>query len=443
MLFGTDGIRGRAGAYPICWELCNPLVSALLAVEGRDNLTRVVLGRDTRPSGSVLANALTSEFLARGVDVEYLGVVPSPFVSFVCEHSKADLGIVLTASHNPVDDNGFKFYTREGTKFSVHWEQEVEARVSKFEGPAMSDPSLENVTEASIVSQFESYLSLCQRILGSELTRSNPRCLIDCANGAVARLMPDLCAALGIEAKFMSADTEGRSINKDCGSTHPQRLQSAIRNTCGEYQLGVAFDGDGDRAIFVDRSGELVDGDQILYLLATGALSGVKPQGVIGTKMTNGGLVRALSAHDIAFCRVDVGDRNVAAKLDELGWQMGGETSGHVINTRFAPTGDGILTFLQVYREVCSGATLDELVHPVVKVPQLSVNIPTEDPDAALADAQVQECTAKASEDLEDCRIVIRKSGTEPVIRVMIETDQENAGQTHLSNIQAAIRAVT
>ncbi len=424
--FGTDGIRGRVGEEPITPELVLKLGWAAGHVLSRidNDRAHVLIGKDTRVSGYLLESALESGLSAAGVDVSLLGPMPTPGIAYLTRTARARAGIVISASHNPYYDNGIKFFAADGTKLADELEAEIEGLMQR---------PLRTV-ESSALGKAERYrhaagryVEFCKSTFPPRRTLDGLRLVVDCAHGAAYQIAPAVFEELGATVVSIGDEPDGFNINDRCGSTYPETLQRAVRETGAD--AGIALDGDGDRVIMVDEDGEIVDGDQILYVIAVArheanCLRG----GIVGTLMTNLGLEHACLTRGIAFKRAPVGDRHVLAMLLAEEWDLGGESSGHVICLDKSTTGDGIITALQVLTVMMeSGRTLAELKAGMQLYPQSIVNVPV--PRASGAGAfdpqrspRVLAAVRAAERELADRgRVLLRASGTEPVIRVMVE----------------------
>ena len=406
--FGTDGIRGRAGEPPLTPEFVLRLGQAAGSVL-RERLARptVLIGKDTRESGDLLEAALAAGLLSQGVAVEHLGVLPTPAVAYLTAELEADAGVVISASHNPYQDNGIKFFGPGGTKLSDEAELEIERRLEDaFETRAIG--TVRNHREA-------------ERIYTDRLVHLGPRLdglrvAMDTANGATYRVAPRVFQRLGAEVFAVFNTPDGRNINKGCGSTHPEVLQRVVRE--GGFDVGVAFDGDGDRVILVDAKGRIVHGDHVLYI---NALVRGEPL-VVGTVMSNLALERALERQGVVFVRTPVGDRYVYEALRERDGRLGGEQSGHVLFLDRLPTGDGLQTALLTLDAVQrSGRPLEAWVDELALYPQRLVNVPVRDKKAVMAHPELAAWVAEAERRLGEGRVNVRPSGTEPLVRIMVE----------------------
>lgn len=424
--FGTDGVRGKVGEQPITPEQVLKLgwaAGRVLGMKGGD-AGKILIGKDTRISGYLLESALESGLSAAGVDVRLLGPMPTPGIAYLTRTARARAGIVISASHNPYDDNGIKFFSSEGTKLPDAVELEIER---------MMDQPLVTVDSAHLgkAKRYDDaagrYIEFCKSTFPSRLSLDGLRIVVDCANGAGYYIAPLVFGELGAHVIPIANEPDGLNINRECGSTYPIFLKKAVLAEGAD--LGIALDGDGDRLIMIDARGNVLDGDHLLYVIAMerfhqARLSG----GVVGTLMTNLGLEKALGAHGIPFARASVGDRYVLTMLHEKGWEVGGETSGHIICLDRSTTGDGIIAALQVLAAmVGSGKTLEQLTAGLEIYPQTMVNVRMAQRFDVKGSAQVQDAVRAVESELADRgRVVLRASGTEPVVRVMVEGHDRN-----------------
>jgi len=418
--FGTDGIRGRVGDALINPDFCLRLgwsAGRTLAVEGRRPL--VILGKDTRNSGYMLESALEAGFSAAGVDVALVGPIPTPAVAYLTRTMRADLGVVVSASHNPFDDNGVKFFDGEANKLSDSMELSIE---SQLDTP-LSSISASKLGQVSRVDDARGrYVEFCKRTVDSKLRLDDLHVVVDCANGAGYSVAPRVFRELGADVVAISVNPNGSNINRNCGSTHPEFLREKVVELRAD--VGIALDGDADRVIMVDAEGEIVDGDELIYVIARSMqmrdrLSG----GVVGTEMSNGGLDRAFEDLGIPFERAKVGDRHVVELLRNKGWELGGESSGHIVCLNWANTGDGIVSALQVLSAmVQQNRPLADLKSGMTKLPQEMINVRVEDPGGVLTHHSVIDAIREVEQRLgKDGRVLVRPSGTEPLLRVMVE----------------------
>ncbi len=420
--FGTDGVRGRVGNDPMTADFAMRLASAAAQVLVPRGGT-VVIGKDTRLSGYMFESALEAGFVAGGADVLLLGPLPTPGIARLTQEFDADLGVVISASHNPYVDNGIKFFDRHGSKLSDEIERQIEARLRE---PAITLESQLLGKAKRIDTARVRYQEFCAGSLSDGVDLSGLKIVFDGANGAGYKVGPRTLSSLGAEVIPIGCSPNGMNINDGCGSTHPDLLQLTVPAV--KADVGIALDGDGDRVVMVDEAGNLVDGDQLLYVLATARKNrGVLAGPVVGTVMSNLGLEHALQGLGIDFRRAAVGDRYVLELLRDTGGVLGGETSGHMLVLDKTTTGDGLISALQVLAVIKeTGKTLSELVRGMPKYPQTMLNVRMDvqlDPQASPA---IREAVARAEDELADAgRVVLRASGTEPVIRVMVEGKDE------------------
>ena len=420
--FGTDGVRGKVGNDPMSAEFAMRLASAaaqVLVPQGG----KVLIGKDTRLSGYMFESALEAGFVAAGADVLLIGPLPTPGIANLTRDFEADLGVVISASHNPYFDNGIKFFDRNGAKLSDDVERKIESLLGN---PAITLESGKLGKATRIDTARERYQDFCKSTFPEDLTLDGMKVVFDGANGAGYKVGPRSLNDLGAEVITIGCSPNGRNINDGCGSTHPELLQKTVAAV--EAAAGIALDGDGDRVVMVDEHGEVIDGDQILFVLATARKTeGVLVGPVVGTVMSNLGLEHALQAHDIEFRRAAVGDRYVLEELRLTGGIIGGETSGHMICLDKTTTGDGLVTALQVLAIMKrTGQSLSALVGGMSRYPQTMVNVRTEERLDPGAHPAIQDAVSAVEEELaESGRVVLRASGTEPVIRVMVEGENE------------------
>ncbi|MDD5240115.1 MAG: phosphoglucosamine mutase [Sulfuricella sp.] len=424
--FGTDGVRGKVGEAPITPDFVMRLGYAagrvLAASEKRlpqGEHPAVVIGKDTRISGYMLESALQAGLSAAGVDVLLLGPMPTPAVAYLTRALRAQAGIVISASHNPFEDNGIKFFSASGTKLPDGIERAIE---KALDDPMQTMPSARLGKARRINDAAGRYIEFCKSTFPSELDLRGMKIVVDCAHGATYHVAPPVFHELGAEVIAIGNQPDGLNINHECGATSPRALQEAVKQH--QADLGIALDGDGDRLVMVDGSGELFDGDQLLYVIAKyrhqhGLLKG----GVVGTQMTNLGMEHALDKLKIPFARSKVGDRYVMEMLGERGWQLGGEGSGHILCLDRHSTGDGIVSALQVLlalRETKS--TLSGFTKDLTLYPQVLINVPVAKGFDCREDVTVLAKQAEAELALNGTgRVLLRASGTEPVLRVMVE----------------------
>lgn len=437
--FGTDGVRGKVGQFPITPDFVMKLGQAAGRVLSKGNGGRVIIGKDTRLSGYMLESALESGFASSGVSTVLLGPMPTPAISYLTRAFRADLGVVISASHNPYYDNGIKFFSSEGTKLPDEVELEIEKALDgEIE---LSDPS----TFGRAFRQDDApgrYVEFCKSTFATHLSLEGLTIVLDCANGATYHVAPLVFKELGANVITIGTNPNGININDQCGSTHPEKLIEKVLSS--KADLGIAFDGDGDRVMMVDSKGRLLDGDALLYIIATDRQAQGKLRGgVVGTLMSNLGLEKALGQKGIEFIRSAVGDRYVMEQLLQKGWRLGGENSGHIICLDYVTTGDGIVSALQALKACMrQGKSLSELVEPLVMYPQELINLRTVAGFDALSDDKVQKEVAAVENELGGKgRVLLRKSGTEPLVRVMVEGEDRDIVHSMAQRIASVIRS--
>jgi phosphoglucosamine mutase len=437
-LFGTDGVRGVAGVRPLDPPTIARLGAAIVRVRPLDHPTRIIVGRDTRESGEWIERELARGACGEGAIVTSAGVVPTPVVAYLAGAFEFDLGVVLSASHNPYGDNGIKVFSGRGEKFGEAEERDVEV--------AMADPEwrLHPAPHPDVLNtpHVEAYLRHVVRLLPDVRGLAGARIAVDMANGATTTTAAVVFERLGFDVITLGDRPDGRNINLDCGSTHPARLAATVvERRC---RLGIAFDGDGDRAILVDARGRIVDGDAVLCLLAlaykrAGRLVG---DAVVATVMSNVGLEIALKAHGIRLIRTPVGDKYVMEEMLRGGYVLGGEQSGHVILGEHLPTGDGLATSLAVLREMAAtGRELDDLASVLVTYPQTLVNVRVREKRPVADVPEIQAAIGRVDAALAGRgRVLVRYSGTEPLLRIMIEGESQASVQAWAEEIAEAVR---
>ena len=439
--FGTDGIRGRVGEWPITAEFMLKLGRAVCGVlAGSEGKAIVVIGKDTRVSGYMFESALEAGLVAAGADVRLLGPMPTPAVAYLTQSLRASAGIVISASHNPHHDNGIKFFSAAGEKLDDVIEQAIEAEVERPFTTVASEAIGKVVRVRDAAAR---YAEFCKATVPATLSLRGLKIVLDCAHGATYQIAPQVFAELGATVSAIGNQPDGLNINRDVGSTHPQALARAV--VADGADLGIAFDGDGDRVQMVDRHGELVDGDQLLYLLASDWHAGGRLRGpLVGTLMSNYGLERAMAERGVPFLRANVGDRYVLQQLKQHGGVLGGETSGHILTLDRTSTGDAIVSALQVLDVlVRTSRGLDEAVAGMHKVAQTTLNVRVEGRAAALVDdARVQAVLQRVRGELEgQGRVVLRPSGTEPLVRVTIEAGDDSLVARLAEELAGAVRS--
>lgn len=417
--FGTDGIRGEVGQFPITPDFVLKLGWAAGCVFAREGRSKILIGKDTRISGYMFESALEAGLSAAGVDVLLTGPMPTPAIAYLTRTFRANAGIVISASHNVYSDNGIKFFSGDGTKLPDSIERAIEAQMDL----SMTTVSSAKLGKARRIDDAAGrYIEFCKGTVSGSLNLKGLRIVLDCANGATYHVAPKVFAELGAEVIEIASSPDGVNINEACGATDTTRLQKVV--VAEEADLGVALDGDGDRLMLVDHRGAVVDGDEILFIIARSllqqqALNG----GVVGTLMSNFGLEQALAQLNVPFVRAKVGDRYVIEQMQQRGWVLGGESSGHIVCGNLTTTGDGLVAALQVLKAVQeTGQSLHELKAGMQKMPQVMINVAMPGrPDLSQV-AGVQQAVAEAEAELgQRGRVLLRPSGTEPVVRVMIE----------------------
>ncbi|MFV1982104.1 MAG: phosphoglucosamine mutase [Thiohalomonadales bacterium] len=417
--FGTDGIRGQVGKHPITPDFILKLGWAVGRVLADGDNAKVLIGKDTRISGYMFESALEAGLSSAGVDIHLLGPMPTPAVAYLTRTLSAQCGIVISASHNPYFDNGIKFFSSVGTKLDDAVELAIEAELEK----TLETNDSANLGKAIRIEDAAGrYIEFCKSTYNAGKKLNGLKIVMDCANGATYHIAPHVLMELGAKVISLSIEPNGLNINLDCGATNTNRLQTAVKTH--QADLGIALDGDGDRLIMVDKNGKKVDGDEILYIIAQdqqqhGNLTG----GVIGTTMSNLGLEHALLKHNIDFKRANVGDRYVLEMLHKNDWKLGGESSGHIICLDKTTTGDGIISALQVLSAMIHvDKDLHELLEGMQKYPQHMINVRLKEQFNPDKSEKIQSAVKQVENELKDTgRVLLRPSGTEPVIRVMVE----------------------
>ena len=439
--FGTDGIRGKVGESLINPEFVMKLGWAAGKVLAGHGTNKVLIGKDTRISGYMLESALEAGLSAAGISIGLLGPMPTPAIAYLTKTFRCEAGIVISASHNPFYDNGIKFFSADGMKLDDDIELAIEAQMDK----PMECVASDKLGKANRINDAAGrYIEFCKGNFPSDLSLKGLKIVVDCAHGATYHIAPNVLLELGAEVIEIGTEPNGLNINRKVGATSMKAVtDSVIEN---KADLGFALDGDGDRLMLVDHKGNVIDGDQIVYIIARDVLkSGQLKGGVVGTVMSNLGLEVALSALGVPFVRSKVGDRYVMELLQQKGWSIGGESSGHVLNLAAASTGDGIIAGLQVLTAMLrANMTLNELARGMEKYPQTLINVRFNDGQDPLADAAVQQSVVDAEQNLADKgRVLLRKSGTEPLIRVMVEAHDALASSKWAEHIADAVRKVT
>ncbi len=417
--FGTDGIRGRVGEEAITPDFVLKLgwAAGKVLADRFEGNRRILIGKDTRISGYMFESALQAGLINAGVDVGLLGPMPTPAIAYLTRTFQAQAGIVISASHNPYYDNGIKFFSATGSKLPDDIELAIEAQMDQPMVTADQLGKAKRIEDAA-----GRYIEFCKGTMPWGFSLSGIKLVIDCAHGATYHIAPDVFSELGASVEIIGAEPDGVNINQDCGSTKPEHLQAKVLETGAD--LGIAFDGDGDRLVFVDGKGEVVDGDEILYLIASHRqrYAGGCP-GVVGTLMSNFGFEMALQKLDIPFVRAKVGDRYVLEQMHKHGWTLGGENSGHIVCSDVTTTGDGIVAALQVLLALSvDGSSLHDLKQGMRKLPQHMINVRVAGKVNLEGNSKIDSAVADAESELAGAgRVLLRPSGTEPVVRVMVE----------------------
>ena len=437
--FGTDGIRGRVGEYPITADFMLKLGWAAGTVLTRHTKgkKRVLIGKDTRVSGYMFESALEAGLVAAGVDVDMLGPMPTPAIAYLTRTFRAAAGIVISASHNPVEDNGIKFFAADGYKLPDEVELEIEALMDE---PLITNSSHHLGKARRLSDATGRYIEFCKGTLPAGFDLTGLKVVIDCANGATYHAGPRVFKELGAKTIAMGNAPNGFNINEECGSTHMDGLQQAVVDEQADF--GVAFDGDGDRVLFVDGNGEVVDGDELIYIIAQHRRAKGNCRGVAGTQMSNLGLELALKDLGIPFERTKVGDRYVVEALKANSWELGGEASGHVLCSDLNSTGDGIVAALQVVLALVeSGSTLAELKTGMSKFPQTMINVRLSTKVDISNNQAINDAVAAAETELAGRgRVLLRPSGTEPLIRVMVEGEDQSLVNKLVASLASCVQ---
>ncbi|TQV65525.1 MAG: phosphoglucosamine mutase [Halothiobacillaceae bacterium] len=437
--FGTDGIRGRVGQWPMTPDFALKLGWAAGKALAADGFRKVVVGKDTRISGYMFESALEAGLIAAGVDVRLLGPMPTPAIAYLTRTLRASAGIVISASHNPFEDNGVKFFGAEGSKLPDEVELAIEALLDE---PLEVVPPDRLGKATRIDDAAGRYIEFCKATLALGTSFAGLRVVLDCAHGATYHIAPKVFAELGAEVVTLGVAPDGLNINADCGSTHPQALIDAVRMHGAD--MGIAYDGDGDRVVMVDESGAILDGDDILYAIVrdrveTEGYAG----GVVGTLMSNLGLEVAVRELGLPFERAKVGDRHVSEMLRAQGWAYGGESSGHILCLDRSGTGDGIVSSLQVVAAMRRrNEPLSALRNSIIKFPQLMLNVPlARKVELSSMEDVWQHVRAIEAGFAGRGRVVLRASGTEPLVRVMVESDDASRTLEAVESLAQIVRA--
>ncbi|MDG2229720.1 MAG: phosphoglucosamine mutase [Gammaproteobacteria bacterium] len=419
-VFGTDGIRGKVGDHPMTVSFTSAFASAISAVLAPTG-GKVIIGKDTRRSGYMFESSLESAFVASGLDVVLLGPLPSPAIAIYTKETDADFGIIISASHNSYEYNGIKIINSHGEKIDSQLENEIEKKLLDEPITKTSENIGKATRSADSRDMYESFLT---SVFNHKKTLTNVKLVLDCSNGAAYKVAPSILSKLGAEIIPIACSPNGFNINKNCGSTNPENIMNTVKAL--KADLGIALDGDADRILLIDENGKCLNGDQILYMLAM--INKDKPNfnsKVVGTILTNSGLESSLNDQNIRLYRSDVGDKNVLDMMKKTGSIIGGETSGHIINSEYSPTGDGLLTALLILKDMVeNNRKTEDLLSGLSLLHQFNENINIE--GRSISESLIHEINTKASKRLEKGRVIIRLSGTEPIIRVTIESNDQD-----------------
>lgn len=439
--FGTDGIRGRVGVYPITPDFMLKLGWAAGMAFRKMGACKVLVGKDTRISGYMFESALEAGLTSAGADVMLLGPMPTPAIAYLSRTFQAEAGIVISASHNPHDDNGIKFFSGKGTKLP----DELELMIEELLDAPMTVVESSKIGKVSRINDASGrYIEFCKSSVPTGTSFSGLKIVIDCAHGATYKVAPSVFRELGAEVVVLSAQPNGLNINDNCGSTHMDQLQAAV--LAEHADLGIAFDGDGDRVLMVDHTGAIVDGDELLFIIARDLHERGKLQGgVVGTLMSNLGLELALADLSIPFIRANVGDRYVIAELLERNWLVGGENSGHIVCFNHTTTGDAIIAALQVLMALRTrNESLAQSRQALRKCPQVLINVRFGGGESPLEHPAVKEASARVTQAMAGRgRVLLRKSGTEPLVRVMVEGEDETQVRNYAEELAKLVTEVS
>ena len=433
--FGTDGIRGPVES-KITPEVCLRIGHAAGFVLKEMGWETVLIGKDTRVSGYMLESALQAGFIAAGVNVRLLGPLPTPGVAYLTRSLRNQFGLVISASHNNYLDNGIKLFAGTGEKIS----KDVEKKIEKLLAGDLKPVQTAELGKAQRFDESgDRYIEFCKSTVPPDVSFESLRIVLDCANGACYKVSPSILRELGAEVISIGTEPDGYNINHECGSTHPERVQDEVIKQRADF--GIALDGDGDRVVLIDRKGNILDGDDIMYILAYANPNRTGPwSGIVGTAMTNLGFEEGVKKLGYKFKRADVGDKYVSHMLQKEGWMLGGEPSGHIICRDLVSTGDGTIAALKVISSLLIlEKDPDEILRNFTKMPQININVPVENKDI-LSDADIQKKIKEIESDLTVGRVLVRPSGTESKIRVMVESDDEITATKYAKDIAAMFK---
>lgn len=422
--FGTDGVRGRVGIWPITPEFVLKLGWAVGKVLARQGNGKVLIGKDTRISGYMFESVLESGLSAAGIDTHLLGPMPTPAIAYLTRTLRAQAGIIISASHNPFYDNGIKFFSAQGTKLPDKIEFDIEEQMNE---PMTTVDSAELGKAIRVVDAPGRYIEFCKSTVSSDIVLNGLKIVVDCANGAAYHIAPCVFRELGAEVIEIGVDPNGLNINLNCGAAHPTLLRQRVLEH--QADLGVALDGDGDRAVMIDHQGYILDGDELLYIIIKDRLlRSVLKGGIVGTVMSNLGFELALKELGLEFVRAQVGDRYILNELTKRCWYLGGEPSGHIVCLETTTTGDGIITALQVLAAMRhQNKALAEIRNGIKKYPQVLLNVNVNQSANPIENASIKEALLAVEKELSDKgRVLLRRSGTEALIRIMVEGENEN-----------------
>ncbi len=436
-VFGTDGIRGKVGEHPMTVDFTNKFASAIATVLAPRGGT-VVIGKDTRISGYMFESALEAAFVARGLDVVLVGPLPTPAISFITTDISANFGIVISASHNSYEYNGIKILTNKGEKLDVRLERDIENQLIN-EPITLSAETIGKARRLGADSR-DAYIHFISRIFDSNKPLTDMKIVIDCSHGAAYKIAPRLLSSLGAEVIPIGCSPNGYNINLKSGSTNLENIINTVPALSAD--LGIALDGDADRVALIDTSGETIEGDQILYILSKLLINDPRFNSkVVGTILTNSGLEKSLKKQSIDLYRSEVGDKNVLDLMKQTGSIIGGENSGHIINLEYSPSGDGLMTSLLVIKAMINDKkSLNQLLDGLELVPQFNKNIEVN--SSIISQEVIKDIADKANTVMKDGRVLVRKSGTEPVIRITIETHEQKKANIAIEAIKTQISKI-